>query len=69
MIVANTGTAPETGEIYDIELCSGESRRWQYLGPDGREQIWWRDTESGLEFSETSLMYAWHIAGKASRPA
>jgi hypothetical protein len=68
MIVANTGTAPETGEIYDIELCSGESRHWQYLGPDSRAQIWWRDTESGLEFSEASLMYAWHIVGKASRP-
>lgn len=68
MIVADTGTSPEAGETYAIELCSGESRHWQYLGTDSREQIWWRDTESGLEFSEASLMYAWHIVGKASHP-
>ncbi len=58
--------APKTGETYDIELCSGEFRRWQYLGPDERAQIRWRDTESGLEFSEASLMYAWQIVGKIS---
>lgn len=64
--MANTETAPEAGAIYDIKLCSGESRRWEYLGPDSREQLWWRDTESGLEFSESNLMYAWHIVGKNS---
>lgn len=66
--MAHTGISLEVGEIYAIELCSGESRRWQYLGPDGREQVWWHDTESGLEFAEASLMYAWHIVGKASQP-
>lgn len=25
-------------------------------------QVWWRDMETGLEFSETSVMYAWRIA-------
>ena len=65
--MADTGTSLQIGEIYEIELCSGERRRWQFLGPDGRTQIWWRDIESGLEFSEASLMYAWHIAGQASR--
>ena len=66
--MAPSETTPEAGEIYEIELCSGESRRWQYLGPDSRHQIWWHDTESGLEFSEASLMYAWHIVRKAGRP-
>ena len=61
------GMAPEAGEIYEIELCSGEIRRWQYLGPDRLAQVWWRDTESGLEFSETSLMYAWRIVRKERR--
>ena len=65
--MTEAGTAPEMGEIYDIELCSGESRRWQYLGATGQMQAWWRDTESGLEFSEAGLMSAWRIIGKASR--
>lgn len=52
---------PLAGTTYLIELCSGELRRWRYLGPDARSQIWWRDVESGLEFSESSLMYAWQI--------
>lgn len=47
--------------IYRIALCSGELRRWRYLGPDTRSQVWWRDTETGLEFNESSLMYAWQI--------
>lgn len=46
---------------YPIELCSGEIRFWQYLGPDEKGQVWWRDTETKLEFSESSLMYAWRI--------
>ena len=52
---------PLAGTTYLIELCSGELRHWRYLGPDARSQIWWRDVESGLAFSESSLMYAWQI--------
>ena len=52
---------------YLIELCSGEQRCWEYLGPDGRGVVWWRDTEGGREFSEDSLLYAWKIVGEAAR--
>jgi hypothetical protein len=54
---------PKLGEIYVIELCSGERRRWRYLGVSEQSPGWWRDMETGLEFSETSLMYAWRIIG------
>lgn len=47
--------------IFRIELCSGEIRRWRYLGADARSLVWWRDMESGQEFNESSLMYAWRI--------
>ena len=47
--------------IFRIELCSGEIRRWRYLGPDARSQVWWQDVENGHEFNESSLMYAWRI--------
>ena len=57
------------GRCYRIELCSGERRCWQYLGPDGRGQTWWRDTETGLDFNEGSLMYAWQILGIADDDA
>lgn len=50
---------------YEIELCSGELRYWRYLGLDHRHQAWWLDTESGQEFNESSLMYAWSITGPA----
>jgi hypothetical protein len=50
-----------TNALYLIELCSGEVQHWRYRGPDARGQVWWRDVESGREFSETSLMYAWKI--------
>jgi len=50
--------APETDAVYLVALCSGEQRRWRYLGPDARGAIWWRDLETGREFSESSLMYA-----------
>jgi hypothetical protein len=50
------------GAIYAIELCSGERCRWQYLGAE-REVVRWRDLESGREFDEASLMYAWKIVG------
>lgn len=52
---------PIPDSIYLIELCSGEQRHWRYLGPDSRAVIWWRDEESGREFNEGSLMYAWRI--------
>jgi len=55
---------PQAGVLYLVELCSGEERRWRCLGPDARTQNWWRDVESGLEFSEASLMYAWKIIGR-----
>lgn len=54
---------PETDVVYLVELCSGERRLWRFLGADARELGWWRDEESGLTFSEASLMYAWHIVG------
>ena len=46
-----------------IELCGGEVRYWQYLGPDSRRLVWWLDTETKQEFNEASLMYAWSIKG------
>ncbi len=47
--------------IYRIALCDGEILQWQYLGPDARGTACWRDAETGNEFSESSLMYAWEI--------
>ncbi len=57
-------TEPLAGGTYIIELCRGEQHRWRYLGPDARAQIWWRDVESGREFTESSVMYAWQIVRK-----
>lgn len=54
---------PKLGKIYVIELCSGELRRWRYLGSGEQSHVWWHDVETGLEFSETSVMYAWRIVG------
>lgn len=54
-------TELRSGAIFRIELCSGEIRRWKYLGPDARSVTWWRDVDSGLEFNESSLMYAWRV--------
>lgn len=54
--------APEIDATYLIALCSGEQRRWRYLGPDARGAVWWRDVETRIEFSEGSVMYAWSIA-------
>lgn len=53
-------------EIYEIELCSGEVRRWQYLGSDSRRIIWWMDVETKTEFNEGGLMYAWRVLGPTS---
>jgi hypothetical protein len=49
--------------VYAVELCGGEVRYWQYLGPDSRRLVWWLDTETKQEFNEASLMYAWSIKG------
>lgn len=59
---------PIPNTIYDIELCSGEQRIWRHLGSDTRAMIWWEDMESGLEFTEASLMYAWQIIGQHEKP-
>lgn len=55
---------PELHEIYEIELCSGERRLWQYHGTDRHGGIWWSDVETGREFSESNLMYSWQIITK-----
>ncbi|MGA9396010.1 MAG: hypothetical protein WCA83_10525 [Azonexus sp.] len=55
---------PKFGAIYVVELCSGELRRWRYLGLGEQSRRWWGDMESGLEFNETSVMYAWRIVGE-----
>jgi hypothetical protein len=53
---------PQANVIYRIQLCSGEIRRWRSLPPTpGEAKGWWRDLESGREFSEASPMYAWRI--------
>ena len=57
---------PKNGEFYVIELCSGELRHWRYLGPGAQSTARWRDMETGLEFSETSVMYAWRIVAVGS---
>lgn len=59
----------EPDDIYEIELCSGEHRRWRYLGPDSLASSWWRDEETGSEFNEASLMYAWRIVRRHENPA
>lgn len=60
---------PELHALYEIELCSGEHRCWEYLGKDSRSLTWWRDVETGLEFNEGSLMYVWWVVGKQDGPA
>ncbi|SBT04728.1 hypothetical protein ACCAA_180021 [Candidatus Accumulibacter aalborgensis] len=60
---------PESNAIYEIELCSGEHRRWRYLGADSCSSVWWRDLETGSEFNEAGLMYAWQIIVKQEDPA
>lgn len=56
---------PSTGQRYAVRLCSGELRCWRFEGADARGLGWWRDVETGLSFSEASLMYAWQIEGDA----
>lgn len=59
---------PQSNQIYVIELCGGEERRWRFLGPDSRSQLWWRDLETRCEFNETSVMYSWQIARREAQP-
>ena len=47
--------------VYLVELCSGEQKRWKYLGQDSRRLVWWLDLESKQEFNESALMYAWVV--------
>jgi hypothetical protein len=49
------------GAVYLIELCSGEQRHWQYLGPCDPENPRWWDIETASEFGEASVLYAWKI--------
>lgn len=53
--------APLPGASYLVELCSGEQRHWQSLGLGAHGEAVWRDLETGREFNEASLMYAWRI--------
>ncbi len=56
---------PRVGGCYLIRLCSGELRCWRFEGREPHGLGWWRDEETGLSFSEASLMYAWQIEGRA----
>ena len=58
--------APRPGRTYDIELCSGEHRRWRYLGRIGNGEPGWCDIETGQAFSESGLMYAWKIIAEVA---
>ena len=49
--------------IYRVELCGSEAR-WQYLGQDEHAEPCWRDVETGREFRESGVMYAWQIIAK-----
>ena len=59
---------PQVKCTYVVELCSGERRRWRYCGLDAHAQSWWCDLETGREFSESSLMYAWQIIREEVEP-
>lgn len=60
---------PTVGDEYQIALCSGEVRRWRYLGPDPGGRGWWRDTEALCQFSEDTLMYAWQVVERIAPSA
>ena len=61
--------APQAWRLYLVELCSGEQRRWRYLGADPQQLGWWRDEDTGMTFSEAGVMYAWHIVALIAEPA
>lgn len=50
---------------YLIRLCSGELRCWRFEGREPQGVGLWRDEETGLSFSEASIMYAWQIEAMA----
>ncbi len=57
---------PQPDAIYLVELCSGERRHWRCLAArPGEVARWWRDLDSGREFAESGLMYAWRILARA----
>lgn len=58
---ADYSAAPLPNRIYRVRLCSGESRRWRFLGDDRLFGPRWQDLESGERFSERSLSYAWEV--------
>lgn len=62
-------TALTVNTVYVVELCSGEIRHWRHLGSDSRQQVWWLDEETGQEFHEGSLMYAWSLREPLAGPA
>ncbi len=52
---------PTPGQRYLIGLCCGDARIWEFIRVDARSFEWWRDTETGNEFSSAGVMYAWWI--------
>ena len=52
---------PTPGQRYLIGLCCGDARTWEFIRVDARSFEWWRDTETGNEFSSAGVMYAWWI--------
>jgi hypothetical protein len=62
-------TELEVQAVYRIRLCSGEERRWRFLGHDALSRTRWRDMDSGREFNETSLLYVWEIIGREGAAA
>ena len=63
-IVDSGEVGPKLNVTCLIELCSEEQRRWRYLGPDARLEIWWCDSETGREFYKSSVMYSWKMVGQ-----
>lgn len=53
-------------DIYPVKLCSGEVRRWKYLGQGAGERIWWCDVTTGSIFNEESILYTWEILENTS---
>lgn len=52
---------PTPGQRYLIGLCCGDARIWEFIRVDARSFEWWRDTETGNEFSSAGIIYAWWI--------
>jgi hypothetical protein len=56
----------ELNGIYTIQLCSGELRFWKYLGVGSGNRVWWYDIDTGANFNEESILYAWTIHAKST---